>query len=192
MLYGGICGQPATTANPEGRLRLLTECAPMAFIAEQCGGAASTGRGRALDQTPEEVHSRTPFYAGSKKEVEYLESVLAKSSEAPAKREKKPASALGSSSGSKNASSSGDRVGKETLSTWLFRQEQKGVCDADLAIIVNNIAVACKKISNLVATAPIRGLVGLADSTNESGDEQKKLDVISNDIFVVGRWWLQV
>ena len=61
MLYGGICGQPATDANPEGRLRLLTECAPMAFIAEQCGGAASTGRGRVLDQTPTEVHARTPF-----------------------------------------------------------------------------------------------------------------------------------
>ena len=74
-------------------------------------------------------------------------------------------------------------MGAETLSTWMFRQEQAGHMDADLAVIINSIAVACKRISNLVATAPIRGLVGLADSTNESGDEQKKLDVISNDIF---------
>ena len=76
MLYGGICGQPATTRHPDGRLRLLTECAPMAFIAEQCGGKASTGRGRALDETPEETHQRSPFYVGSAKEVEYLEAVL--------------------------------------------------------------------------------------------------------------------
>ena len=76
MLYGGICGQPATTQHPDGRLRLLTECAPMAFIAEQCGGKASTGRGRALDETPEETHQRSPFYVGSAKEVEYLEAVL--------------------------------------------------------------------------------------------------------------------
>ena len=180
MLYGGICGQPATDANPEGRLRLLTECAPMAFIAEQCGGTASTGRGRLLDQTPTEVHARTPFYVGSKKEVEYLESML--SGEAPARTGSTKKTAGSAASG--NPASQGDRVGKETLSTWLFRQEQKGTCDADLAVIVNSIAVACKKISNLVATAPIRGLVGLADSKNESGDEQKKLDVISNDIFV--------
>jgi fructose-1,6-bisphosphatase I len=67
---------------------------------------------------------------------------------------------------------------------WLFKQEQRGQVDADLAVIINNIAVACKNISNLVATAPVRGLVGLAESKNKSGDEQKKLDVISNDIFV--------
>lgn len=75
------------------------------------------------------------------------------------------------------------RLGKETLSMFLFREEAKGNVDNDLAVIINSIAVACKKISNLVATAPIRGLVGLAGSSNESGDEQKKLDVISNDIF---------
>ena len=43
---------------------------------------------------------------------------------------------------------------------WLFKQEQRGQVDADLAVIINNIAVACKNISNLVATAPVRGLVG--------------------------------
>ena len=122
MLHGGICGQPATDANPEGRLRLLTECAPMAFIAEQCGGAASTGRGRVLDQTPTEVHARTPFYVGSKKEVEYLESML--SGEAPARTDSANKAAGSAASG--NPASQGDRVGKETLSTWLFRQEQKG------------------------------------------------------------------
>ena len=55
--------------------------------------------------------------------------------------------------------------------------------DADLAVIIN-IAVACKNISNLRRDRAVRGLVGLAESKNKSGDEQKKLDVISNDIFV--------
>ena len=80
-------------------------------------------------------------------------------------------------------SGKGYRVGVDTLNTFLFREEQRGVVSGDLAIIVNNIAVACKKISNLVAVAPIQNLTGLAGSSNESGDEQKKLDVISNDIF---------
>ena len=74
-------------------------------------------------------------------------------------------------------------VGKDTLETFLFKQQARDNVDVDLSIIINSIAVACKKISSLVATAPIRGLTGMAGSSNESGDEQKKLDVISNDIF---------
>lgn len=64
------------SANPDGKLRLLYECAPMAFIAEQCGGAGSTGRQRVLDVKPDAVNQRTPFFTGSPKEVEYLESFL--------------------------------------------------------------------------------------------------------------------
>jgi fructose-1,6-bisphosphatase I len=67
--------------------------------------------------------------------------------------------------------------------TFNLYRYTEGNVDNDLAIIINSIAVACKKISNLVATAPIRGLTGMAGSSNESGDEQKKLDIISNDIF---------
>ena len=96
----------------------------------------------------------------------------ARAVEAPARAEK-----------STKQSGKGYRVGVDTLNTFLFREEQRGVVSGDLAIIVNNIAVACKKISNLVAVAPIQNLTGLAGSSNESGDEQKKLDVISNDIF---------
>ena len=96
----------------------------------------------------------------------------ARAVDAPARAEK-----------STKQSGKGYRVGVDTLNTFLFREEQRGVVSGDLAIIVNNIAVACKKISNLVAVAPILNLTGLAGSSNESGDEQKKLDVISNDIF---------
>ena len=96
----------------------------------------------------------------------------ARAVEAPPKTEK-----------STKKSSKGYRVGVDTLNTFLFREETAGRVNGDLAIIVNNIAIACKKISNLVAVAPITGLTGLAGGSNESGDEQKKLDVISNDIF---------
>ena len=76
MLYGGIYGYPGDAKNANGKLRLLYECAPMSFIAEQAGGMGSTGRGRVLDIRPEEVHQRVPFYTGSREEVQYLESFL--------------------------------------------------------------------------------------------------------------------
>jgi fructose-1,6-bisphosphatase I len=99
----------------------------------------------------------------------------ARAVEAPPKTEK-----------STKKSSKGYRVGVDTLNTFLFREETAGRVNGDLAIIVNNIAIACKKISNLVAVAPITGLTGLAGGSNESGDEQKKLDVeaISGDYIV--------
>jgi len=76
MLYGGIYGYPGDTKNVNGKLRLLYECAPMSFIAEQAGGLGSTGEGRVLDLVPERVHQRCPLFVGSKKEVEILEKFL--------------------------------------------------------------------------------------------------------------------
>lgn len=74
MLYGGIYGYPGDKKNPNGKLRLLYECAPMSFLAEQAGGKGSTGVERVLDVCPEEVHQRVPLFIGSSGEVEYLES----------------------------------------------------------------------------------------------------------------------
>jgi len=74
MLYGGIYGYPGDKKNLNGKLRLLYECAPMSFLAEQAGGAGSTGSVRVLDIMPEKVHQRVPLFIGSKNEVEYLES----------------------------------------------------------------------------------------------------------------------
>ncbi|KAG2445962.1 hypothetical protein HXX76_000565 [Chlamydomonas incerta] len=78
LLYGGIYGYPGDAKNKNGKLRLLYECAPMSFIAEQAGGAGSTGTERVLDVDPEKVHQRVPLFIGSKKEVEYLESFTKK------------------------------------------------------------------------------------------------------------------
>ena len=70
------------------------------------------------------------------------------------------------------------------LPVWLTRQAQLGNVDDDLVIAINSIAIACKQIMSLVKAAPLQGNIGLAGGKNESGDEQKKLDVIANDIFL--------
>lgn len=69
LINGGIYGYPSTLSNPGGKLRLLYECAPMAMIIEQAGGAASTGRGRILAVKPKEIHERTPVFLGSVENV---------------------------------------------------------------------------------------------------------------------------
>src|SRR5690606_11839402 len=69
LLKGGIFAYPADDKNPNGKLRLLYECSPMAFIAEAAGGAASTGSGRVLEVEPTVLHQRVPFFAGSKDDV---------------------------------------------------------------------------------------------------------------------------
>ena len=77
MIKGGIYIYPETTTAPEGRLRLLYECNPLAFIAEQAGGLATTGRKRILDIQPQQLHERVPFYIGSKNMVEKAMSCIA-------------------------------------------------------------------------------------------------------------------
>lgn len=76
LLKGGIFAYPADAKNPNGKLRLLYECAPMAFIAEAAGGAASTGTERVLDVEPTALHQRVPFFTGSKEDVADLERFL--------------------------------------------------------------------------------------------------------------------
>jgi len=68
--YGGIFIYPATSDSPNGKLRLLYECNPMAYIIEQAGGKASTGKIDILDIVPEAIHQRVPIYLGSKLDVE--------------------------------------------------------------------------------------------------------------------------
>lgn len=70
LLRGGIFAYPGDTKNPNGKLRLLYEAAPLAFIAEQAGGSASTGRERILDLVPTSLHQRTPLFIGSKGDVD--------------------------------------------------------------------------------------------------------------------------
>ena len=81
-------------------------------------------------------------------------------------------------------SASSSTSAEKVLPVWLTRQAQLGNVDDDLVIAINSIAIACKQIMSLVKAAPLQGNIGLAGGKNESGDEQKKLDVIANDIFL--------
>ncbi|MFT4801928.1 MAG: fructose-1,6-bisphosphatase I [Flavobacteriaceae bacterium] len=76
MIKGGIYFYPSTSKNPKGKLRLLYECNPMAFLAERAGGKASDGFNRILDIKPTELHQRVPFFCGNKDMVETLESFM--------------------------------------------------------------------------------------------------------------------
>ncbi len=76
LLYGGIFLYPADTKskrNENGKLRLLYEAAPLAYLVEQAGGKASTGTERIMEIEPTELHQRVPLIIGSKKEVELYE-----------------------------------------------------------------------------------------------------------------------
>ena len=70
LIKGGIYIYPSTTIDPEGKLRLLYECNPLAFIAEQAGGLATTGRERVMEIEPDRLHQRIPFFIGSKQMME--------------------------------------------------------------------------------------------------------------------------
>lgn len=74
---GGVYYYPAETQRPEGKLRLLYECAPLAMIAEQAGGAASDGHRRIMDIEPQHIHQRAPLFIGSKHEVALFEKFAA-------------------------------------------------------------------------------------------------------------------
>ena len=69
LLKGGIFAYPRDTKNVDGKLRLLYEANPMAFIFEQAGGAATDGERRILDIVPEKLHQRTPLVLGSREDV---------------------------------------------------------------------------------------------------------------------------
>lgn len=80
MIKGGIYMYPQSSKNPNGKLRLLYECNPMAFLAEQVNGKASDGFNRILDIEPTALHERTPFICGSKNMVEKAESFIRETS----------------------------------------------------------------------------------------------------------------
>jgi fructose-1,6-bisphosphatase I len=78
LIKGGIFMYPAIKDRPEGKLRLMYECNPCAFILEVAGGKATDGEQRILDKVPTHIHERTPFFTGSKLMMEELESYLNK------------------------------------------------------------------------------------------------------------------
>jgi fructose-1,6-bisphosphatase I len=77
LIKGGIFMYPGTTDKPKGKLRLLYECNPFAFIVELAGGRATNGKERILDIQPTELHQRTPFFVGSPLMMDDLEATMA-------------------------------------------------------------------------------------------------------------------
>jgi fructose-1,6-bisphosphatase I len=77
LLRGGVFLYPPTAKHPEGKLRLLYEANPVAFIAEQAGGFATAGTRRILEIEPTEIHQRTPLIVGGKSEMEAFERFVA-------------------------------------------------------------------------------------------------------------------
>ena len=78
MIKGGIYIYPTSSKAPHGKLRLLYECNPMAFLAEQANGSATDGYQRILEIKPHELHQRVPFFCGSEKMVDVAQSFMAK------------------------------------------------------------------------------------------------------------------
>ncbi|MDV7103328.1 class 1 fructose-bisphosphatase [Vibrio sp. TH_r3] len=76
LLKGGIYMYPSFANYPKGKLRLLYECNPLAFIAEQAGGLAIDGANRILDLDPKELHERSPFFVGSPSMINKLQNFV--------------------------------------------------------------------------------------------------------------------
>jgi fructose-1,6-bisphosphatase I len=88
LLGGGLFAYPANSKTPRGKLRLLYEASPLAFIVEQAGGAAIDGSSRILDIQPNDLHQRTPLYIGSKTDVDTALTMLSEVA-----KEERPAAA---------------------------------------------------------------------------------------------------
>ena len=73
LIHGGIYLYPSTSDKPEGKLRLLYECAPLAWLAEEAGGQALDDRGRILERVPKSLHERTPYYVGNRHLIDALQ-----------------------------------------------------------------------------------------------------------------------
>lgn len=76
LLKGGVFLYPASTKSPEGKLRMLYEAFPLAFIVEQAGGSATNGRERILDLHPTSLHQRTPLFIGNREPVEEITAAI--------------------------------------------------------------------------------------------------------------------
>lgn len=80
----------------------------------------------------------------------------------------------------------------QTLTNWLLKQEQAGVIDAELTIVLSSISMACKQIASLVQRASISNLTGVQGAVNIQGEDQKKLDVISNEVLIISLYMINL
>jgi fructose-1,6-bisphosphatase I len=81
LIKGGIYVYPATDKDPNGKLRLMYECNPLAFICEQAGGRACDGHKRVMEIVPTALHQRTPLYIGSEDMIQVVEKIFKKHSQ---------------------------------------------------------------------------------------------------------------
>ncbi|RYY10914.1 MAG: fructose-1,6-bisphosphatase, partial [Chitinophagaceae bacterium] len=77
LIKGGVFMYPGLKGHPSGKLRLMYECNPFAFIMEVAGGKSTNGKQRTLDIQPTKIHERSPLFIGSKNMMEELETYLA-------------------------------------------------------------------------------------------------------------------
>jgi fructose-1,6-bisphosphatase I len=78
LLGGGVFAYPANKQSPKGKLRLLYECNPLAFIVQQAGGLATDGSRDILDVQPTELHERSPLYIGSRDDIQTARELLSR------------------------------------------------------------------------------------------------------------------
>jgi fructose-1,6-bisphosphatase I len=76
LLYGGIFLYPASSKSPKGKLRLIYEANPMAFIVEQAGGKASNGYDDIMHMIPQELHQRVPLFIGCQEDVDMVQDFI--------------------------------------------------------------------------------------------------------------------
>ncbi|KAK9158953.1 hypothetical protein Scep_005527 [Stephania cephalantha] len=91
--------------------------------------------------------------------------------------------AVGTAAEAAETTKKNSRYEIQTLTGWLLKQEQAGVIDAELTIVLSSISLACKQIASLVQRASISNLTGVQGAVNVQGEDQKKLDVVSNEVF---------
>lgn len=90
--------------------------------------------------------------------------------------------AVGSEQAAPGTKKQKSRYEMVNLTTWLLQQEQEGNVDAELAIVLSSISLACKQIASLLQRSNIINLTGAQGTVNVQGEDQKKLDVISNTV----------
>merc|ERR1719201_3034609 len=196
FMYGGVFGYPADTKNKNGKLRLVYEAAPIAFLVEQAGGIATTGTKRVMDIVPEEVHQRLPVILGSKKPLqEVLDAYESKASapEIPAPLPYTPRKPFVNAPETPKSdtyvapkiTAACEHTGV-TLTRFMLEVAKSNPDFNELPTLFSGISTACKAIANLVKRSQLTGMTGYeggGGSINVQGEEQKKLDVLTNDVL---------
>jgi fructose-1,6-bisphosphatase I len=196
FMYGGVFGYPADTKNKNGKLRLVYEAAPIAYLVEQAGGIATTGTKRVLEIVPEEVHQRLPVILGSKKPLQEVLDAYEQKASAPEIAAPLPYSPRPPLESTAELPASEKMVAPKitaacehtgvTLTRFMLEVSRANPEMGELPALFSGISTACKAIANLVKRSQLTGMTGYeggGGSINVQGEEQKKLDVLTNDVL---------